>query len=542
MHPDELLRNGIAVGVITVITMDSSTDPKKLKELAPKPKQASKPASADGQIDAPRPSSSKSEKSTLSVSVSTKQQVEELVAKFSRNGTLKGEPIKILDRGDFDKIVSQVTDLIESKVHHTVSPVELSTLNAELAHLRLQLNLFEDKTKRAEFAEKTLAVDVQRFKSQIALEAKERAAQVAASQDREQGYKEMLAKLRKESTSLKQQIGQAKTAKNGELLSELSVLKQNNGQKITEINNLLQEINKLKAENKAAISKYQHQLLALTTELNFERAKVAASGPEGPTFASLAAASGKAAVNLYSRVSSVLSRKSQEALKVATSSDPEDIKNKAHWIVRTLDGTKHAMLVPYKLLFEGIYDDLRALDYKSRQAFQPLVDRMIRVLQGKEDLSVEEVEQMLDSLDTNKFKMSHKIRAKGIETWADYVRLGRDIDGLMADDLDSEIAEQARQAFLDKEKLKFKKAKGKEPIRPSSSDSHGQKKKPKSAYTWFRSKVAWTVHKLLRTSKAKSQERASVRATSWLRNKLGFVGILVSLPIAFCSFLTGSCW
>lgn len=484
--------------------------------------------------------SPKSVKSELSVSVDTRKQIEALLAANSRSAALKGEPIRIIDKEAFDELAEKLSQLIDSRAVHSVSPVELSTLNAELAQARLQLGLFRNEAEKASFVKKTLEVDVSRLKAQIAAEAKIRNEQVAASREREESARLELARLKNESGALKKQISAARTAKDDDLILSLQMQKQENADKITQINNLLQEINSLKSDNKKAIQKYQDQLLALTTELNFEKAKADSLKGHPMTMGQLARAAGGGAVDLYSTISKNLSSLSKSSLSHATEGDDKDVKNKVHWIVKSLNQTSHIVLKPYKLLFEGLLSDIKALDYHSRLQFLPIVDRMIRTLQGKENLTAAEIEKLLDEIDPSKLKMGHALRAMGIETWQQYVDSGRDIDSLLSSDLGDDVAEQARQAFLDREKKQAFKKKGlKGGVEKDSSPS---KPKRKSFYQWCKSKVIWTVHSLQQKSTARPSGRASIRAAGWLKRKLGFFGSVLSLPIAFASFITGSYW
>jgi len=495
------------------------------------PNQDQKPGKSSG--------SPKSVKSELSVSVDTQKQVEALLLANSRSAALKGQPIQIIDKEAFDELAEKLAKLIDSRSVHSVSPVELSTLNAELAQARLQLGLFKNEADKASFVKKTLEVDVSRLKAQIAAEAKLRNEQVAASREREDAAKLELARLKNESGNLKKQISAARSSKDDSLMISLQAQKLENSDKITQINNLLQEINGLKTDNKKAIQKYQDQLLALTTELNFEKAKAESLGGNQTTMGKIAKAAGGGAVDLFSSISRNLSALSKISLSHATEGDEKDVKNKVHWIVKSLNQTSHVVLKPYKLLFEGLLSDIKALDYHSRLQFLPIVDRMIRTLQGKENLSAAEIEKLLDEIDPSKLKMSHALRAMGIDTWEQFVASGRDIDSLLSSDLGDDVAEQARQAFLDREKLKKFTRKGEE---SAEKAEYPPKPKRKSFYQWCKSKVIWTVHSLQQKSTTRPSGRVSVRATMWLKRKLGFFGSLLSVPIAFISFITGSFW
>lgn len=496
-------------------------------------------SSRDHSVPRGKGKSSPSEKSGLSISVDLRQQVTDLLLTHSRNAMMKGEPIQVFDSEGFERLGEQLHQLLVSQQVHSVTPIELSTLNAELAQARLQLNLFKSKAEKEAFAKKTSEEDVVRMRQQLDAEAKVRHLEVAKILEREEQLKVDLARLKNESGRLKQEIAKARTAKDQNKLDQVSAEKQKNGQEITRLNNLLQEANKTKADSKAALSKYQNQLLALTTELNFEKAKVNAGVEEKGTFSEMASRAGTATVDLFSSISKSLSGKSKEFVKKARLSDPADLKNKAHWINAALHSTKHAFLRPYEVLFEGIYEDIRVLDHHSRKQFGPLVDAMLDALSGKRNLSIEEIDKMLDKLDIDSMKMSHAFRTIGIETFRQYQDSGNDIRHLKVSDLDEGVMAEARQAFLKKEAARSGPSmSGALPAPKERSSPSGHT----SVYTWVKRKVLWGLEKLQSTAASRPKARPSVKATSWLKQKLGFVGALMSLPVAFFSFITGAIW
>lgn len=446
----------------------------------------------------------------------------------------------MLDSEGFQRLGDQLHDLLRSQKVHTVTPIELSTLNAELAQARLQLNLFNNKAEKAEYAKKVLEEDVVRMQEQLANEAKIRHAEIAKVLVREEELKLQLAKLKNESGRLKGEIAKCRTAKDQEKIDLLSAEKQKNGQEITRLNNLLQEANKTKAESKSALTKYQNQLLALTTELNFAKAKASTNMDEKGTFAEMASRTGTAAIDLFSSISRTLSNKSRELVKKARSSDPEDLKNKAHWVAAALHATKNAILKPYTVLFDGVLEDIKVLDYHSRQQFGPLVDAMLDALSGKRNLSIDEIDALLAKLDIDKMKMSHAFRLMGIQTFRDYQDAGRDIRNLKASDLDEDIAKEARLAFLRKEAAK----KGVEmsgalpPPKRKEVPPSGRK----SFYQWCKGVVSGGFERLHTQSAKRAKTRPSMTAIAWLKRKLGFVGSILSVPVAFFSFITGGCW
>lgn len=479
--------------------------------------------------------SPKSSKSVLSVSVSLQGQALEMIEQLSKPAQFKGEPIRVLDQDALNKLSLEIAKTLESKQVHTVSPIELSTLNAELAQMRLQLNLFKNKEEKAKFAEHTLKNDVVKLNKLLAEESKLREEQVKAGWAREAEAHAQLNELKKESASLKAKIGAAKTAKDTELLEQLNVQKRENGEHITRLNNVLQEQNKLKAENKSAIQRYQNQLLALTNELNLLKAKQEAELTKG-TFAKVAAAAGTSAVNLASKIKSQLSEKSKWFLQQANTSDKDDVKNRAFWLNAVLENTNGVLLAPYKKLFGGLYEDIVALNFESRKQFGPIIDRFLDLLNGRiNELTPEEIDAMLEEIDTSTMRMSKKYRENGILTFQQFLESGKKFSDL-EDDALSVSAEQKLRDKVHSQKAKL-------PKRIKSKTTPSVKKGVSSVYTWCKSKIRSSIHYLLQTAHAeKEPERLSIRITEWLRRKVGFFGMVLSMPIALLSFISFSTW
>jgi len=78
--------------------------------------------------------------SNVSVSVALREQAEKLLADNSSKKTFKGEPIRLIDLEQFSILTDAITDLLDRKGNTSVTPVELSSLNAQLAEAKNEDN------------------------------------------------------------------------------------------------------------------------------------------------------------------------------------------------------------------------------------------------------------------------------------------------------------------------------------------------------------------------------------------------------------------
>jgi hypothetical protein len=433
--------------------------------------------------------------------------------------------------------------LLNSNQGHSVSPIELSTLNADLAAMRLQLNLFENEKAKSEFAKKTLQEDVVRMKSLLDQETKARNQMVADNLLREEKAKAELVKLRAESARLKQALGKAKSAKDDSLLESLQAEKDANSKKITDLNNLLQEANKIKADNYTALKRYQDQLLRLTNELNTVSAASATRANLG-TFAQVAQKAGKASVDLMSGARTALSAKAKWLLTKAQAEDPENVASRAYWLNAILkDMQSYKGMKPFAILLDGVYDDIKVVEYKSRQQFKKVVDNMIEFVAGQRDLTVMEVEAWLDDLDTRKIKLKKSSRTKGMETLQDYIAASLNPTKLQREDLD--VSESVKDAFMEKQNTSelfrgYEKRTADRPPTPEFRPADGSEPR-RSLYQWVRSIVTAPVRFLNQKGENLDPDKSPVwRFRSWLIGKVGEVGAVFAAPFVFFNWLTCS--
>lgn len=515
--------------------------------MAPK---ASEPSNKGDPAGSPPPRQASSHKS-LSISVSLRDQAEKLLSEHTRNATQRGDPIRIIDKEGFVSLREQIVELLSQQTTHTITPIELSTLSAELSAARLQLNLFENQKAKLEFATKVAAEDAVKFKELLEVEAQLRMKSVADSLKQEDEAKTKLAALQVENGILKGQILKAKNTKNVELESELNAKKGVNSKMIMDLNNSLQSANSAKAESRREIKRYQDQLLALNNELNLVKAKLGPGEGKSLTFAEVAGKAGAAPVRIFNSLHKSLSDKSKAFLKKAKEGKDDDVKNKAFWLKAALGSSKSAILVPYKLFLEGIYPDIVRVEYTSRKAFAPIIDKLLNVLTGVgPEVSPDELAQILEDFDTKKIRMVKKLQDKGIYTLDDFIHTSQDIRTLRVSDIDSEFGAEAHS--ID-ERIQNRNLKGKErEVAPSTSgtkdpetglDPDLQEKLPRrSLYQWARDKVSsafiWTANK----SAEKPRVRTSTKIISWLKRKMGLAGYVLSLPVALCSFLSFGTW
>jgi uncharacterized coiled-coil protein SlyX len=485
--------------------------------------------------------SPKSSESVLSVSVSLQEQVESILTSLSRPATTQGMPIRVVDKESFEKLSNELVKLINSREMHTVSPIELSQLNAELASARLQLNLFKDKAEKASFAEKTLKGDVTKMKRLLEEESKARSLLAAQSLIKDEEAKEELKKFKLEAGKLKSDLASAKTSKDLEKVKDLESAKEENAKRIQQLNNTLQESNKVKAEHRATMQRYQDQLVKLTNELNIAQAQLS-TGIDRGTFAQIAAASGTTAKNIYSDIRKVLSDRTKFFLNKARESDSDDVKNRAHWLSVALKNTNNAILTPYKVLVSDIEKDLKITSYHSRKWFAPIIDALLDTFSGRKDqLSVQEVSKMLEDLDTKKIKLRKPLQDKGYETLFDFIEAGGQLESLGIDDIDSKSDNskafaEVVEAISNKQNADPPPNKKVGPTPPPPPPSHG------TVYRWCRRKVVAALCFLTEKSGDSEPDRWSIRTISYLRRKAGLFGAVCALPIAFLSFVTGSWW
>lgn len=485
--------------------------------------------------------------SNVSVSVALREQAEKLLADNSSKKTFKGEPIRLIDLEQFSILTDAITDLLDRKGNTSVTPVELSSLNAQLAEAKMKIMTFQSKLDKETYAKEVLQKELDRLKGLV---EKEETLDKQAMIDRQnalitargdlEALKAENGRLRKEQDVLKKKY--KKELDEGDDLPDYEALldqRDRNNKAIQGLNNAIQEMNKISDQRKVDLKRYQDTILSLTNELNCAKAAKFEPVDPGPskqpgTFAKVAANSGTKVYNLYSKVRGALSEKSKGLLKKAIDTKPEDVKDRVYWLHAAVDSTKHVVMAPYKAVLGGLLEDIRVLDFESRKAFSPAVDAILDVLQGRRDaLTDEQLDSLLAEVDPSELKMSKAWRKKGIKTLYDYIREGRPLSELSHDDIaiseaDEEVV-KVYKAFKQNEdgKIKF------ESKRP------GPAKSGTSLYTWARDRVHQSYEYLRGHARKKSPKRPSVRITEWLRRKLGFVGSLLSLPISFLSFCTG---
>lgn len=504
--------------------------------------------SADRSRPAPPPSLD------VSISVDMKRRIAEILEQHARKGILKGESVVMYDNEDFRDVVSTLHKVMEDGRRHTITPIELSTLNAELASLRLKLNLFESDKEKSAFVKHTLENDIVRMRKQIKEDATARATEIAEHLIKQEETKKQLDVLKNESGRLRKALAEARARKDEVAINEAIVAKDENSSKITSLNNALQEVNSLKESHKAARNRYEAQLLSLTNELNFLKSRENVGDPEGGAWSKVAAKAGNAPVNLYTTISKSLSSRSKALLSRIDQGKPDDYKNKVFWVHAALSMSQSAVLKGYKLFFDGLLEDMRAIEFESRKAFGPVVDAVISAMRGEVDLTQHEFDALLDRVDTTKIRMAKPYRKKGIMTLADFTDSGRDVSKIVKDDLSSTEGG-------DTEKLRFvipphgRKLTPREPI-PEEDDGSvldtdpypqpRQRHQKKSAYFWFRRQVLTCVNWLSNPTgsrdRARQKTRFSVRCANWLHRKMGIFGVFFSLPIAVASFVTGNSW
>lgn len=517
--------------------------------------------------DSQQTPSAAAQKGPLSISVTLREQAEELLNKYSRAASIRNEPIRVLDRESFSKLSAQIEGLLASDRTHSLTPIELSELNSELAQARLQLGIFKDKAEKAEFAKRTLEVNLVKHKELLAEEQARRAASTAKNLIQGEDAKKRLSELQKENGKLKVAIASAK--RDGNMVEEMSLSEQRsaNAAKIVDLTNLLQQANKVESDNRKELKRYHDQLMALTNELNLAKAE-AGSKWKKMSFAEVASATGSAGVHLTSKISQSFNAKARAMLAKAKESPPDDVKNRAFWINAALDNCQYAILKPYKMLLGGLLDDLKAIEFASRKPFQPTVDTILSVLLGNTaHLDMKQLEAQLGDIDPSLVKMNPVYRNSGIVTMADYIKAGRDVDMLSNFDVESRASSHSVR-FTKSEKgkspviVKLGGALAKNPrvvvptldavpklaeapdpdaITPGFGGASEPPPPPRrSFYQWVRDGVLLGWGGLKATAQSRSSNRPSVSFTSWLQEKFGVVGGIMAAPFAFVSFLFGS--
>jgi chemotaxis protein histidine kinase CheA len=359
--------------------------------------------------------------SVVSTSVQVKDEVQSILkeAEFA-NVTFKGAPAWAVSKEKWAEVEKRLSSSL-SAVNTTVSTAELAELQRELSMLRLKVNNFESEKERYEFAERSLTEALSHAKEKEAFAKKEAENSLRELATATGALKHSLAATQQLKADYEKALKEARSSGNSEDISKLVEDKKRLSTEITNLNNLLQQVNSDKKAIHDRLKRFERQSLELTNELNLERSRHSIANPApGQTFADKAKAMGNAGVDMFNIAHSNLSQLAMKRFKTIMDNPTDDEKNTVFWLKAAFDATKHSVYAPYKIIFGGLGDDLKALSVKSRKAFDPfLIAVRDSLLPSGQPLSFEDMTSILANIPEEDLVLNKEYRQKGYRTLAD---------------------------------------------------------------------------------------------------------------------------
>jgi len=445
----EPLEKASAKHVLRVVAMSSSDKDRQSASQTPPP--GTYPESIDI-----RPSPS-----VASTSVRVRDEVKEILSEAQMlSGTMKGEPVCIFSKESWKVAEAKLLKLSERQ-GNSVPTSELAELQRELSELRLKANDFKTQNERLEYAQATLTTALNHAKAAEAkarVEAEESLALLSGTQ------KELRSSLAAVAASKKEYEVAIKEAKKEGKLDDVNSLMEDKKRlsfDLGVLNNHLQQTNSDKKAVQAKLKRYEQQVLNLTTELNAERSRHEIySGRSGTSFADKARATGAETVKLYNIAYNNLSSLAKLRIDKVKDNPTEDERNTAFWLKAAFDATKHEVYKPYKIVFGGMADDLKAYTAPSRKVF----DRFLTAVRDSllptgQPLSMDDMNSILGDIDQESLRLNSKFRAKGFKTLKDLTDHGLVVGSPDASDIKFELVDGKL------EPLGSEKSQGKRPVR-----------------------------------------------------------------------------
>nr|ATP75830.1 hypothetical protein [Sodiomyces alkalinus fusarivirus 1] len=487
------------------------------------------------------PAQSPSIKSTLSASAEVSERVKDFLKSFSRPGTISGTPIRMVDTSKMDELSEALTSLIHDSVSHSVAPSELAKLNAELATLRLKVSTFETDKERALFAAEASKKELVDLKNAWEVQKAANAESRAAIDKQMDDLRAALVEARAQNLEAKKAVMQSKKesadSKPDSTLKEASEQAAN---RVTDLNNQLQQANKEKAELASKASAFENKIIELSNELSIAQAKGDLDSPF--TFANVLKAPKLGYVGLKGTVSDMLGAKSRAFVEKARNADPLDVKLRAKYLRIALKESKAAAVKGFATFFDGVYDDIRISTYQSRKLFTPVVNSVLDTLSGRSgDLSEAELSLIMQSLDTAQIRMVKSVREKGFLTLKDVIDAGLTADALQVSDFEDtesvaagKLVKDHRKATKDAERQALDKEinliRARAEKKPESDSWYKRAKRGfKNFGNWFKTRTS--------SVRAHLEEKWTLTTSQKLARK-GWWGKILAAPLTFLHYAT----
>lgn len=359
--------------------------------------------------------------SVVSTSVGVKNDVSRLLEETRMTScTFKGESCFAIPKEEWKHLESQLIEL-QGRGGTSVPATELAELQRELSELRLKAHDFKSDNERLEYAKSTLSHQLEiaqaRFESAKS-DAEAARAQLDATQS---DLRATLSKTKKVKAEYEEALRLAKAAGNASDVEKLADDKRRLSTDITELNNSLQHVNAERLRAATQLKRFEMRVIELTNELNLEKSRHSiVTRQEGRSFADLARAAGKETVRLYNVANSNLSALAKERFEHIADKPLDDEKNTAFWLKATFDACRHSVYRPYKIIFAGMANDMKAFTVKSRKLFDPfLLAVRDSLLPTGQPLTLEELNAMLEKIPPEQLELNKAYRDRGYRTFAD---------------------------------------------------------------------------------------------------------------------------
>nr|UYL95324.1 MAG: 59 kDa protein [Baoding Fusar tick virus 1] len=359
--------------------------------------------------------------SVVSTSVQVKDDVLSIIKDINfAPVSYKGDSCWAIPKSKWAEVESKLEEVLKAG-NSTVSVAELAELQRELSMLRLKVNNFNTEKERYEYAEKLLTSSLAHAKEQEKAAKAESEKSLKELATATSALKASLASAKQMKDNYEKALRNAKAEGNSEDVDKLAEDKRRLSSEITKLNNSLQQVNSDKKAISDRLKRFERQSLELTNELNLERSRHAIANPApGQTFADKARAMGSSTVDLFNIAHSNLSALALKRFKTIMDDPTSDEKNTVFWLKATFDATKHSVYAPYKLIFGGLGDDLKALSVKSRKSFDPfLIAVRDSLLPSGQPLSFDDMSTMLGQIPEDELVLNKEYRQKGYKTLAD---------------------------------------------------------------------------------------------------------------------------
>jgi len=404
--------------------------------------------------------------SVASTSIRVRDEVRTILdsAQF-KVGTLKGEPIVMFPKADWASLEQKLLAL-DNRQGNSVPVSELAELQRELSELRLQLNDFKSENERLEYATSKLNSALQHAKASEAKAKVEADESLALLNGTQRELRATLASVAATKKEFDIAIREAKKAGNLEDVDRLTVDKHRLSVDLTSLNNQLQQTNADKKAVQDKLKRFEMQVLNLTSELNAEKSRHAIhSRRPGTSFADKARAAQGETVRLYNIACNNLSSLAKSRFDKIKDNPTEDERNTVFWLKAAFDATKHEVYRPYKLVFGGMAEDLKAYTAPSRKVFDHfLIAVRDSLLPTGQPLSLDDMNMLLSSIDQEKLLLNRHFRNKGFRSLKDLTDHGLSVGAPDASDINYRLVNGQL------EPLTSEKSEGKKPVRPSTPE------------------------------------------------------------------------